>query len=96
MYQYHASINLQAERKRPTGVTIVAILLIVAGIIGLVNVIVVEPIYQVSKSNVNQTYFTPQGKLITNPNDTDTRITNNELSTIGSYLQLLNIILIPI
>ena len=74
---------MQAERKRPTGITIIGILKIIAGILGFIGGIVLIA----SGPTVSQI----------NENDTsDTMNTDGEISKFDRYLQIFGIISVPI
>lgn len=88
---------MQAERKRPTSVTIIGILKIIGGILLLMGgavLIALGPL--ISQINEKDTSSALEGNLFSDDNNTDTLTTNSELSKFGGYLHIFGIISIPL
>jgi hypothetical protein len=86
---------LQAERKRPTGVTIIAILTIIGGILTLIGgiaLVIVGPL--ISQYIANDTSNIFEDSMYSNLNSTDISSTNYFLTIFGGYLFIIGISLI--
>lgn len=88
---------MQAERKRPTGVTIIAILMIIGGILTLIGgiaLVIVGPlISQYSVSNPSSTF---EDNIYSNFNSTDISSTSTFLSTFSGFLSIIGFGLIAL
>ena len=88
---------MEIERKRPTGVTIIGILKIIGGILVLIGgfvLISIGPI--ISQMNGNDQSSTLVGNQFSDGNDTNTMITNSQLSKVSGYFNIFGIISIPL
>jgi Predicted membrane protein (DUF2127) len=90
---------LQAERKRPTGVTIIAILMIIGGILTLIGgiaLMVVGPL--ISQYSASETSSTFENNMYSNFNfnSTDISSANNVLSVFSGYFSIIGIVLIAL
>lgn len=86
---------MQAERKRPTGVTIIAILTIIGGILTLIGgtaLVIVGPL--ISQYTVSDTSGIFEDNMYSNLNSTDLSSTNGVLVIFGGYLSIIGIGLI--
>ena len=88
---------MQAERKRPTGVTVIAILGIISGIIGLVigiGLVLIGPfLSQVSETDMSGIL---ENERFSDVNSTDLMTTFNQFKEISGYFHILGIILIAL
>lgn len=83
---------MQAERKRPTGVTIIAILMIIGGILTLIGgiaLVIVGPL--ISQYTVSETSSTFEDNMYPNFNSTDISSTRNVLSIFSGFLSIIGI-----
>ncbi|HEY7695296.1 MAG TPA: DUF2127 domain-containing protein [Nitrososphaeraceae archaeon] len=83
---------MQADRKRPTGVTIIAVLMIIGGIltlIGGIGLVIVGPL--ISQYTASETSSTFENNMYSNFNfnSTDISSTNNFLSIFSGYLSII-------
>ena len=90
---------MQAERKRPTGVTVIAILMIIGGILTLIGgiaLMVVGPL--ISQYTASETSSTFENNMNSNFNfnSTDISNTNNVLSVFSGYLSIIGVGLIAL
>jgi hypothetical protein len=86
---------LQEERKRPTGVTIIAILMIIGGILTLIGgiaLVIVGPL--ISQYGVNNPSNTFEDNMYSNFNSTDISSTSTFLSIFSGFLSIIGIGLI--
>jgi len=90
--------DLKTERKRPLGVTVIAILNIIGGIlllVGGISFIMISSL--VSQVSVSDTSSALDGNLSPNLNDADIMFTNNALSMfLGGFMGILGAILIAL
>lgn len=81
---------MEAERKRPTGVTIIAILMIIGGILTLIGgiaLVIVGPL--ISQYTVSETSSIFEDNMYSNFTSADISSTSNVLSIFSGYLPII-------